>query len=94
MIRTSNPDFAALIKIAQSPAGQKLLSMLRSSGTDLDRIASAAASGNLEEAKQSLSSMLSSREAQELLRQLEEGLDKNKTPKMKKFFDTLKDFFD
>ena len=35
-----------------------------------------------------------SREQKELLRQLEEGLDKNKTPKMKKFFDTLKDFFD
>ena len=70
----SNPDFAALIKIAQSPAGQKLLSMLRSSGTDLDRIASAAASGNLEEAKQSLGSMLSSKEAQELLRQLERQL--------------------
>ena len=70
----SNPDFAALIKIAQSPAGQKLLTMLRSSGTDLDRIASAAASGNLEEAKQSLSSMLSSKEAQELLQQLERQL--------------------
>ena len=35
-----------------------------------------------------------SKEQKELLRQLEEGLDKNKTPKMKKFFDTLKDFFD
>ena len=35
-----------------------------------------------------------SKEQKELLRQLEDGLDKNKTPKMKKFFDTLKDFFD
>ncbi len=35
-----------------------------------------------------------SKEQKELLRQLEEGLDKSKTPKLKKFFDTLKDFFD
>jgi hypothetical protein len=35
-----------------------------------------------------------SKEQKELLRQLEDGLDKNKTPKMKKFFDTLKEFFD
>ena len=35
-----------------------------------------------------------SKEQKDLLRQLEDGLDRNKTPKMKKFFDTLKDFFD
>ena len=70
----SNPDFAALIKIAQSPAGQKLLSMLRSSGTDLDCIASAAASGNLEEAKKRLGSMLDDQDTRELLSQLEKQL--------------------
>ena len=34
------------------------------------------------------------REQKELLRQLEGSLDKKSTPKGKKFFDTLKDFFD
>ncbi|MGN0998400.1 MAG: molecular chaperone DnaJ [Faecousia sp.] len=34
------------------------------------------------------------REQKELLRKLEEGLDKKSTPKGKKFFETLKDFFD
>ena len=34
------------------------------------------------------------RDQKELLRQLEEGLDKKSTPKGKKFFETLKDFFD
>ena len=49
------PDIAALLKIAQSPAGKKLLALLQSSQPgELDRIASAAASGNLEEAKQKM----------------------------------------
>lgn len=34
------------------------------------------------------------REQKELLRQLEEGMDTKSSPKRKKFFDTLKDFFD
>lgn len=71
----SLPDIAALIKIAQSPAGQKLLAMLQSNpSADLSAIAATAASGNLEEAKQKLNGMLSSNEAQELLKQLEKKL--------------------
>lgn len=69
------PDLAALIKIAQSPAGQKLLSMLQSSnGPQLQHIASTAAAGNLEEAKQTISSLLNSKEARDLLKQLENQL--------------------
>ena len=34
------------------------------------------------------------KEQKELLRKLEEGMDKAGTPKIRKFFDTLKDFFD
>jgi len=34
------------------------------------------------------------KEQKELLRQLDETLDRNETPKIKKFFDNLKDFFD
>lgn len=69
------PDIAALLKIAQSPTGQKLLTMLKANNpNELDSIASAAASGNLEEAKRKISTMLSSKEAQELLKQLENQL--------------------
>ena len=69
------PDLAALMKIAQSPAGQKLLSMLQSSnGAQQQHIASTAAAGNLEEAKQTISSLLNSKEARELLKQLENQL--------------------
>ena len=69
------PDMAALLKIAQSPAGQKLLSMIKSSNSvDLDSITSAAASGNLEEAKQQLHSIFASDEAKDLLKQLEKQL--------------------
>jgi hypothetical protein len=69
------PDLAALMKIAQSPAGQKLLSMLQSSnGPQLQHIASTAAAGNLEEAKQTISSLLNSKEARDLLKQLENQL--------------------
>lgn len=69
------PDLAALMKIAQSPAGQKLLSMLQASnGPQLQHIASTAAAGNLEEAKQKISSLLNSKEARELLKQLENQL--------------------
>ena len=71
----SMPDIAALMKIAQSPAGQKLLALLQSNNAaELDRIAAAAGSGNLEAAKQTVSSLLSSKEAQELLKQLEQSL--------------------
>ena len=34
------------------------------------------------------------REQKELLRQLDSTLEKNETPKVKKFFENLKDFFD
>jgi molecular chaperone DnaJ len=34
------------------------------------------------------------KEQKELLRQLEGSMDKNDTPKIKKFFENLKDFFD
>ena len=69
------PDIAALLKIAQSPAGQKLLAILQSgNASELDKITAAASSGNLEEAKQTLTGMLSTKEARELLKQLEKQL--------------------
>ena len=69
------PDMAALLAIAQSPAGQKLLTMLKDNpALDLGSITSAAASGNLLEAKEKLSGVLTSKEAKELLKQLEKQL--------------------
>ena len=68
----SMPDMAALLKIAQSPAGQKLLSLLQ--GGEIDRITAAAAAGNYEEAKKMLNTALSSPESRELLKQLEQQL--------------------
>ena len=69
------PDIATLLKLAQSPAGQTLLTMLKSGNPeDFSSIAATAASGNLEEAKQKLSGILATKEAQELLKQLEKQL--------------------
>lgn len=68
----SMPDMAALFKIAQSPAGQKLLSLLQ--GKEIDRITAAAAAGNYEEAKKMLAAALSSPESRDLMSQLEQQL--------------------
>ena len=69
------PDMTQLMKLAASPAGQKLLAMVKSSNcVDLDSISSAAASGNLEEAKQMLQGLLASEEAKALIKQLEKQL--------------------
>ncbi len=69
------PDIAALFKIAQSPAGQKLLAILQSkNASELDSLTAAAAAGNLEEAKQTLNGMLTEPETRELLKQLEKQL--------------------
>ena len=69
------PDMSALLKIAQSPAGQRLLAILQSSrSVDMDAVAAAAASGNLKGVKETLSSVLETKEAQELLKQLENQL--------------------
>ena len=69
------PDMAVLLKIAQSPAGQKLLAMAKSSNcVDWDSVSSAAASGNLEEAKEKLRDLFASDEAKALIKQLEKQL--------------------
>ena len=66
------PDLTTLLKIAQSPAGKKLLSIIQSSNpAELETATAAAAAGNLEDAKQKISAMLSSKEAQDLLKELE-----------------------
>lgn len=60
-----------IMRIAASPAGQQLLSLLQRQGGDDFRAAmDSAAAGNYDQVKRSLSSLLSTPEAQELLKQL------------------------
>ena len=58
-------------RLANSPAGQQLLAMLRAAdSTELDRVAAEAASGNYAGAAKALSKLLSTEEAQKLLAEL------------------------
>lgn len=69
------PSMSDLMKLAQSPAGQQLLAMLRSSNDGaLENAVSQASAGNMAEAKTTLSALLSSPQAQALLKQLEGSL--------------------
>lgn len=65
-------DMSQLIQLAQSPAGQQLISYLQQhGGQDLKNAVNKANTGDLQGAKQQLSSILSSEEAKKLLKQLE-----------------------
>lgn len=69
-----SPDMAQLWKLAQSPAGQQLLALLqRSGGSQLQSAVEKASAGDYQDAQRTLSSLLSSPEAQSLLKQLEES---------------------
>ncbi len=66
------PNMSDLMKLAQSPAGQQLLTMLQNSNDPaLENAMSQASAGNMAEAKKALSSLLSSPQAQALLKQME-----------------------
>ena len=66
------PDMSQLLKLAQSPAGQQLISMLQQSGgNELQDAITKASAGDYSQAKKTLSSLLSSPHAQALLKQLE-----------------------
>lgn len=70
-----NFDPQQLVKLARSPAGQKLMEALRQSGgQEVDKAASLANNGNLDQARQALSGILADPGIQSLLRQLEEQL--------------------
>ena len=67
----SLPDMNQLMKLAASPAGQRLLSMLQNDNNiDLKKLAQSASTGNLSEAKERLSGFLASDEANMLLKEL------------------------
>ena len=68
------PDMGELLRLAQTPAGQQLIAMLQSSGGDrLSNAISKAAAGEYQQAKEVLSEILSSPDAKELLKQLEDS---------------------
>lgn len=71
----NNPDYNSLLRMAQSPEGKILMEMLRNADSDsLNRIISAASAGDMAGAKQMLSQLLRSQQAQTLLKKLEEQL--------------------
>lgn len=68
-----SPDLSQLKKMAQSSAGQQLVTLLqRSGGASLQDAVAQASAGNYAQAKDLLNSLLSTPEAQALLKQLEE----------------------
>lgn len=66
------PNMSDLMKLASSPAGQQLLALVQSTNDgSLEDAVSQAAAGNMESAKNTLSALLSSPQAQALLKQME-----------------------
>ena len=72
-MQEKNQEFSMeeVMRLAKSPAGQRLLDMLQQGdSTKLEQAVSQAKSGNYSSAGQTLSAMLSSPEAQKLLKEL------------------------
>ncbi|MBQ3192390.1 MAG: hypothetical protein IJB59_02340 [Oscillospiraceae bacterium] len=68
-------DLSELMRLARSPAGQQLIALLQErGGTALQDAAQMASSGNLDGAKQILSSLLAQEDARTLLKKLEEAI--------------------
>lgn len=66
------PDMNQLMRLAASPAGQKLIAMLQNDPSiDLKKLSQSASAGNYSDAKQQLSRFLNSEETQSLLKQME-----------------------
>lgn len=70
----SSKDLAQMMRFAQSPSGQQLLTALQESGGDELRSAIAkAAAGDYSQAQKTISAFLATPEAKKLLSQLEGG---------------------
>lgn len=66
-------DFSDFLRLAQSPAGQQLISLLqRNGGKELQSALSSAAGGDYSQAQKALSALLKDPQAQILLKKLEE----------------------
>lgn len=67
------PDMSQLIRLAQSPAGQQLIALIqKTSRGELEQAMNKANAGDYSGAKDALSSLLSTPEAQRLLKTLED----------------------
>lgn len=72
-MQEKSPNFSIeeAMRLANSPAGKQLIALLQQQPKEaLNAAADQAAAGNLDAAKASLSALLSSKEAQALMRQL------------------------
>ena len=72
-MQKNNQDFSLdeIMRLAKSPAGQQLLAMLKQNDNEkLEQAVSQAKTGDYTQATQTLSAMLSSPEAQKLLKEL------------------------
>lgn len=66
-------DMSQIMKLAQSPAGQQLFALIqKKSRGELEQAMDKANAGDYSGARDALSSLLSSPEAQKLIKQLEE----------------------
>ena len=72
----SLPDMNELIKLAASPTGQKLLSILQNDKSlDVKKLMQCASTGNLADAKEQLTGLLASEEINSLVKQLEKSYE-------------------
>lgn len=72
-MQKKNQDFSMedIMQMAKSPAGQQLIAMLKQGDTaKMEQAIAQAQSGNYTQASQTLSALLSSPEAQKLLKEL------------------------
>ena len=70
---SQNFSMQDMMRIAQSPTGQQLISLLKQSDpSQLKKLSAMASSGNMDQAKDVLQQMLRSNEAQTLMQKLEE----------------------
>lgn len=64
-------DMSEVMRLAASPAGKKLISLLQGShGAEMNAAMNSAAKGDYQQAKQTISAFLETQEAQTLLEQL------------------------
>ena len=67
-------SMADAMRLAQSDAGQQLFALLQSTnGQQLQAAMAQASAGNYNEMRQTVQALMASRQAQELLKQLQEG---------------------
>lgn len=73
-MQSKNENFSMqdAMRLAATPAGQKLLEILKASG-NIEKTRQYAASGDMEQAKASLSDILKSPQVQQLLREMEKS---------------------